>query len=43
MHCGLSKTTEETSALISEELGISLSPLNVIVSNWLTVEPERKK
>jgi hypothetical protein len=29
--------------LISEELGISLSSLNVIVSNWLIVEPERER
>jgi len=27
---------------ISEELGIPLSAFNVTVSNWLTVEPERK-
>jgi hypothetical protein len=43
VHCSLSKTTDETSTLISEELGISLSTLNVIVSNWLTAEPERKR
>jgi len=43
MHCSLGKTTDETSTLISEELGISLSTLNDIVSNWLTDEPERKR
>jgi hypothetical protein len=41
MHCSFSKTTDETS-FIGEELGISLSSLNVTVSNWLTVGPERK-
>jgi hypothetical protein len=43
IHCSLSKTTDETSTLISGELGISLSTLNDIVSNWLTNEPERKR
>jgi len=43
IHCSLLKTTDETSTLISEELGISLSALNDIVSDWLTNEPERKR
>jgi hypothetical protein len=43
MQCSLSKTTDETSTLVSEELGISLSSLNVIVSDLFTVEPESKR
>ena len=31
MHCSFGKTTDEISTLITEELGISLSTLNVII------------
>jgi hypothetical protein len=43
MHCSLRKTTDETSTLISEVIGISLSALNDIFLNWLTDEAERKR
>jgi hypothetical protein len=43
LYCSLRKTTYDTSTLISEELGISVSTFNVVVSDWHAVEPERKR
>lgn len=43
LYCSLGKTTDDTSAFISEELGISVSTFNVVVSDWHAFEPERKR